>query len=179
MLQRMRKGFSSLATTLAPVLVAGCVLVWPDEARAGSKLALDLDFAHGIDETGIKAGTGGVLRFGQELDLVGVSLTPELGISYHTFSGALDASHYSAMVGARFGFGAALRPSVFGHVGIGRLDLEVGGDTGATFDVGIALDLVVLPILDIGIHGAYDVLLTEGDGNFDWLRAGAHVALGF
>jgi len=175
----MRRSSSSLGVSLVPAIFSIGVLMWPNEARAGSKVALDLDFAHGIDEDGITSGTGGVLRFGQELDLAAVALTPELGISYHTFAGSLDASHYSAMVGARFGFGAGLRPNVFGHVGIGRLDLDQGGDTGATFDVGLALDLVLLPFLDIGIHGAYDVLLTEGEGNFDWFRVGIHAAIGF
>lgn len=152
-------------------------------ASSGTRLALDLDYAGGIDEPGIGKGTGGALRFGQKLDLIAASLTGELGVSYHTFDGALDPTHYSGFVGGRLGFGKIIEPSIFAHVGVGRLNLEVAGedvhDTGPAFDFGLALDLTVLPLIDLGVHAAYDLLLLDNDAKFDWYRVGAHAALAF
>ncbi|HEY8945381.1 MAG TPA: hypothetical protein VIM73_14020, partial [Polyangiaceae bacterium] len=61
------------------VASAFAFLVFTSTARAETRLALDLDYATAIDERGIDSGTGGALRLGQELDLVLVSLTPEIG----------------------------------------------------------------------------------------------------
>lgn len=148
-------------------------------ARAETRLALDLDFATAIDERGIDAGTGGAIRLGQELDLAILSLTPEVGGSYHTFAGFLDASHYSGFVGGRVGFGKVIEPGAFAHIGIGRLSGAGGGDTGPAFDVGVYLDFTLLPILDLGVHAAYDVLLLDDGESFDWARFGAHASIGF
>jgi hypothetical protein len=154
-------------------------LVFTSTARAETRLALDLDYATAIDEHSIDSGTDKALRLGQELDLVVVSLTPEIGGSYHTFAGALDASHYSGFIGGRLGFGKILEPGVFAHVGIGRLSNDVAGDTGPAFDMGVYLDFTLLPILDLGVHGAYDLLVLDDGESFDWARFGAHASIGF
>jgi hypothetical protein len=157
------------------------VSLWAAPAAAGPRLALDLNYAGGIDEPGIGKGTGGALRFGQELDLIAVSLTGELGVSYHTFSGELDPSHYGGFVGGRLGFGKILEPSIYAHVGVGRLNLDAIDvhDTGPEFEFGLALDLTVLPLIDIGVHAAYDLQKLDGGANFDWYKVGAHAALVF
>jgi hypothetical protein len=163
------------------VVAAGLALLWPAEASAGPRVALDLDYAGTIDEDDIGSGTGGALRFGYEVDLIAVSLTAEVGASYHTFTGDLDPSHYEGFVGARLAFGKIIEPSIFAHAGIGRLNLDAVDvhDTGPEFDVGLALDLTVLPLLDVGVHAAYDFQKLDSGDNFDWYRVGAHVALVF
>jgi hypothetical protein len=165
----------------ASVLAALVLLPMTASASSGTRLALDLDYAGGIDEPGIGRGTGGALRFGQKMDLVALSLTGELGLSYHTFDGSLDPSHYSGFVGGRLGFGKIIEPSIYAHVGVGRLNLgELDAhDTGPAFDFGLALDLTVLPLIDVGVHAAYDLLLLDDDAHFDWYRVGAHAALAF
>ncbi len=168
------------ALTLASLALAGFfVLTSAREARADTKLALDLEYAGAIDQRGIDGGTGGAVRLGQELDLVVVSLTPEIGGSFHAFGGYLDAKHYSGFVGGRLAFGKILEPGVFAHLGVGSLSGDFPSDTGPEFDVGLALDFTLLPILDLGVHGAYNNLFLDGGENFDWLRVGAHAAIGF
>jgi hypothetical protein len=176
---RLERTFASIALVALPALS----WLWPADAGASTKLALDLNYAGGIDEPGIGNGTGGALRFGKELDLVAVSLTGELGLSYHTFDGELDPTHYGGFVGGRLAFGKILEPSIFAHVGVGRLNLDVAGtelhDTGPEFDVGLALDLTVLPLIDIGVHAMYDLQKLDDGKNFDWYKVGAHAALVF
>jgi hypothetical protein len=148
-------------------------------AFGGNRLALDLDFTGAIDETGVGAGTGGALRFGRKFDLMVLSLTPEIGGSYHTFSGSAEASEYSGFLGARLGFGKILEPGVFAHGGVAHLSAWGIDDTAPAVDAGVFLDLTLLPILDIGVHAAYNAILPDGGEAFDWYRLGAHVALGF
>jgi hypothetical protein len=152
-------------------------------AGSGTRLALDLDYVGGIDERGIGKGTGGALRFGQKMDLVAVNLTGEIGASYHMYGGEYDPTHYAGFVGGQLGFGKIIEPSVFLHVGVGRLNMEVAGedfhDTGPMLDVGLALDFTLLPIIDVGVHAAYDFQRMDSGENFDWYRLGAHVALTF
>lgn len=151
----------------------------PAKAQAQTRLALDLDYAAGIGEGGIASGTGGAVRLGRELDLVVLSLTPEIGGSYHTFAGTRDASHYAGFAGGRVAFGKLIEPGAFAHIGIGRLDARPRAETGPAVDVGLSLDFTLLPVLDLGIHAAYHALILDDGRSFDWLRLGAHVALAF
>jgi len=154
------------------------VALFPSRAAAATKLALDLDYVNGIDEP-VDAGTGGALRLGQELDLILLSLTPEIGASYHMFGGSTDRSHTSGFIGARLSLGKVLEPGVFAHVGIGHLSGAADySETAAALDAGVSLDLTLLPIIDIGLHAAYDTLLISEEP-FDWYRLGAHVAIEF
>jgi hypothetical protein len=133
----------------------------------------------GIDEPGVDAGAGGALRLGQELDLILLSLTPEVGASYHTFGGAFEPTHTSGFVGARLSFGKVLEPGVFAHVGVGHLSVEGGSETAPALDAGVSLDLTLLPVIDLGAHAAYDALLVSDADAFDWYRFGVHAALSF
>ena len=164
---------------VAPVLAGLVGSLAAREARADTKLALDLDYAAAVDQGGVDGGAGGAVRLGQELDLVLVSLTPEIGGSYHSFGGTLDAKIYSGFVGGRLGFGKIIEPSVFAHIGIGKLTSRLPSDTGPTFDAGLALDFTLLPILDLGVHGAYHNLVLDDGENLDWIGVGAHAAIGF
>lgn len=150
------------------------------QARADTKLAFDLDWVGGIDEPGVDPGAGGALRLGQELDLIVLSLTPEVGASYHSFGGDAELSHTSGFIGARLTLGKVLEPGVFAHLGVGHLsgagDLS---ETAAAVDAGLSLDFTLLPVIDIGAHAAYDALLVSDADAFDWYRVGLHAALSF
>lgn len=166
---------------VAALSLAAAALAVSPTARAGTTLALDLDFATAIDEPHIDSGGGGALRLGYELDLAVLSLTPEIGGSYHALGGRIDVKHYAGFVGGRVSFGKVLEPGVFAHLGIGRLSADVGdaSDTGPAFDAGVTLDFTLLPILDLGVHAAYANLIMDEGENFDWVRLGAHAALSF
>jgi len=164
----------------ASSLFAAATLALPATALAETKLALDLDWVGGIDESGVDAGGGGALRLGQELDLILVSLTPEIGASYHTFGGPSDLTHTSGFLGARIAFGKVLEPGVFAHLGVGHLSGAADfSETAASVDAGVTLDFTLLPIIDIGAHAAYDALLISDADAFDWYRVGLHAAVGF
>jgi hypothetical protein len=140
-------------------------------------IAVDFDFGGAIDEPGAESGGGGAIRLGQELDLFLVSLTPELGGSYHAFNGYADNKLYAGFLGGRLGFGKIIEPSIFAHVGVGHLSGEQAR-TAPIMDGGLALDLTILPLIDLGVHGAYNVLFPRGDGStLDFYTLGAHAAL--
>ena len=143
-------------------------------------LAFDLDFVAPLREPGADIGGGGAVRLGRKMDFVLVSLTPEIGGGYDGFSGDAKAGIYRGFIGARLGFGKIIEPSVFAHIGVGRLDADFGNHTAATFDGGIALDLTFLPLINLGAHASYNTLLAQSNySSFDWLALGLHVALVF
>jgi hypothetical protein len=148
-----------------------------DRDTSKTHIAADFDFNSAVNAPEIDAGGGGALRLGQELDLFLVSLTPELGGSYHGFSGEDRTKLYAGFLGGRFAVGKIIEPSLFGHVGVGRLDgLETR--TAPLLDGGLAIDFTLLPLLDLGVHGAYNVLLLRGDAQaFKFVTLGAQAAL--
>jgi hypothetical protein len=129
------------------------------------------------DDTGVEVDA----EIGRRWEIPLLALAGELGGSYAGFSG-LDV--YRGVVGARLSVGAIFQPSVFGHVGIGRAVFEDGvvferdDHTGFTYDVGAGLDFTLLPLLDIGVQGAY-VSLPSPNPTVDWIRLGGHVRLVF
>jgi hypothetical protein len=140
-------------------------------------IAVDFDFNSAVNAPEIDAGGGGALRLGQEFDLFLVSLTPELGGSYHGFGGDERSKLYAGFLGGRFTVGKIIEPSLFGHVGVGRLD---GPETRTAplLDGGLAIDFTLLPLINLGVHGAYNVLLPRGDGEaFKFVTLGAQAAL--
>jgi hypothetical protein len=45
-------------------------------------------------------------------------------------------------------------------------------------DGGLAIDFTLLPLIDLGVHGAYNVLLPRGDTDaFKFVTLGAQAAL--
>jgi hypothetical protein len=148
-----------------------------DRDTSKTHIAVDFDFNSAVNAPEVDAGGGGALRLGQELDLFLVSLTPELGGSYHSFSGDDRTKLYGGFLGGRFAVGKIIEPSLFGHVGLGRLDgLETR--TAPMLDGGLAIDFTLLPLIDLGVHGAYNVLLQRGDAEaFKFVTLGAQAAL--
>jgi hypothetical protein len=146
-------------------------------------LALDFDYAGALSNDYIEGGGGGALRIGSELDLFIVTMIPELSLGYHHFGGQrdgdsnYDATTFEGMLGGRIRFLKILEPGIFAHAGVGRL----GGydpHTGLAFDAGVTLDFTLLPLIDLGIHAAWNRVF--GDSDHDGLSygtAGFHIAL--
>lgn len=148
------------------------------EDGAGSfMLAVDLDYAGALDYDEFEGGGGIGVRAGSELDLMLVSLIPELSVDYHSFSGPDDMNVVAGKLGGRVRFLKVLEPGVFAHVGVGH----VGGVldyTGVAFDAGVTLDFTLLPLIDIGLHGAYNSVFGGGkDVGLSYGTFGGHVAL--
>jgi catechol 2,3-dioxygenase-like lactoylglutathione lyase family enzyme len=167
-----------LAVALA--CAAASAMACEPAAQAKPKLAVDADAAISTS-TGVDSGGGAAVRFGYEIPLVLVFVTPEIGGSYHFFGGdeAPGASRFFA--GGRFGVGQIVRPGVYAHAGYGHVAFGNGSfRSGATYDAGVFLDFTLLPVLDLGIHGAYtSITASSGKPENDWFVAGVHAALVF
>jgi hypothetical protein len=140
-------------------------------------VALDFDFGSALDAPQTKDGGGGALRLGQKFDLLLVSLTPEFGGSYHAFGGNDDTKIYTGFLGGRFGVGKIVEPSIFGHLGVGHVQgLETR--TAPVMDAGLALDFTLLPLIDLGVHGGYNVMFPRDDGSaLKFFTLGAQAAI--
>jgi hypothetical protein len=152
-----------------------------DEGGGGkTQIALDLDWAKALD--GDANGGGGAIRLGYELDLVVLTLIPEIGGSYHSFSDA-DTKLYRGFVGGRLRFAKVLEPGIYAHLGIGRADVDRPlrpSWTAGTSDFGLLLDFTLLPVIEFGAHAGYAVQFgTDDADSFDWWNAGLHGALVF
>lgn len=142
-------------------------------------VALDLDFASSVKEPKTDLGGGGALRVGRKLDLLLLSLTPELGGAYHAFGGDAGTSVFSGFIGGRLGIGKVVEPSVFAHAGVAHVS-GVVDRTAPQLDGGVALDLTLLPLINLGVHGSYNVVLPSDDAlAVKFFIAGAHAAFVF
>jgi hypothetical protein len=156
-----------------------------EKSASHTKSAFDLEYVI-VEGRALDNGVGGALRLGQQFGGVLLSLTPEIGGSYHSLNGVYDASLYRGFVGLRLSLGAVIEPGIFGHVGYGHIDFrDVSGPLdrshGAlTYDAGVTLDFTLLPVLDVGAHAAYNGL--AGKDDFDrihWISAGGHFSVQF
>ena len=147
-------------------------------AGAQNKLSFDGEAAF-PSSSASKTGWGLGLRAGHEWDLLLLSLTPEIGGSYHAFGGSPDARTFSGVAGARVGLGFILEPSVFTHFGVGHFGYDTAAGavshTSLTYDFGAALDLTVLPVIDLGAHVDYVRILGDSVANFSFIAVGAHI----
>jgi hypothetical protein len=148
-----------------------------DNDKSKTHIAVDFDFSSTLDEPGADSGGGGALRLGQEFDLFLVSLTPEMGGAYRAFGGDDETKIYSGFLGGRLAVGKVVEPSVFAHVGVGRVT-GFESRTAPILDAGLAVDFTLLPLIDLGVHGAYNTMLPRDDGSsLDFITLGAHAAL--
>jgi hypothetical protein len=161
-------------------------LVGVEHARADTVIAADLDFVVPINDESeeISSGAGFGIRLGHQLDVPAVVLTPEVGFTYAGFDGGVKA--YRGVAGLRLGVGEILRPGVFAHAGIGRLNVDMPSGvrdpshTAFTFDAGAFLDFTLLPFVNIGAHAAYNRHSGSDELDaFQWASLGAHAALVF
>lgn len=168
-------------------LAGAAVLSWGADARASeTQLGLDADLAFPLDEVEVDSGAGFNGRIGQRLDLMLLTLTPEVSGGYYTFGGQTEPKVYRGLLGARLGLGAVVRAVAFAHAGVGHASFDVPstvedpGRTAFAYDAGLALDFTLLPLLDVGVHGAYNSIGgNDAAGAFDWATAGVNVELVF
>jgi hypothetical protein len=150
-----------------------------NEEGTRATIALDLDYAGAFENDFIEGGGGGALRIGSELDLLLVTLIPELNLAYHSFGGEgrYDAKTYTGTLGGRIRFLKILEPGIFAHAGVGRLE-GWQSHTGFAFDLGVTLDFTLLPLIDLGLHAAWNRVFgtSERDG-LSYGTSGFHVAL--
>jgi hypothetical protein len=175
-------GHRTLSKLCLGAAVAGVtVAAWPRSAAAETVVGVDLNFNDAMAGDDASSGAGVDLYFGPRLDLAILTLTTELSAGFHDFGGPLDPTAYRAMAGGRLGVGVIIRPSVFAHVGVGhlrfdRFDDERDGRTNLAGDLGAALDFTLLPLVDLGVQGSYNVIAGDDDNEeFEWLQAGVHV----
>lgn len=158
-----------------PFVGAALTTCWLVPARADTILGIDADYVVPVDEDNLDPGYGFALRGGPRLDLKLLTLTAEMMGTMRKFEGSLGPRVYEGKVGARLGVGAIVRPNVFGHVGLGHARFPEGYDnrTELAADFGLGLDFTVLPLMNLGVHGAYNFL---GDSpSLDWATLGGHV----
>ncbi len=174
---------SRWAKLAGPVLAASAAIgFWPRSAAAETVIGVDLNFNDAVDQAETDAGAGVDIYFGPRLDLAILTLTTELSGGFHDFGGVLEPTVYRGLAGGRLGVGVGIRPSVFAHVGVGHLryDDPLGpgrdGRTNLAGDLGAALDFTILPLVDLGVQGSYNIVAAGSDSDaFRWLQAGAHV----
>jgi hypothetical protein len=149
-----------------------------DDSWARFMLGVDLDFAYAIEEQQIESGGGAALRVGSELDLILITLIPELYLSHHEFDG-MGASVTTGKVGGRLRIGKILEPGLYAHIGVASASQsEAESYTAPAFDVGFTLDFTLIPLIDIGAHVAYNsVFAAEDQDPFRYALFGLHAAL--
>jgi hypothetical protein len=167
---------------LSAVLTVLATLACTRVAGAQHKVSLDVEAAFPSSEAH-DTGWGAGARLGHAWNLSILALTPELGGSYHAFGGSPGATAFDGVVGARFGINFIVQPSVFAHLGVGHFGYATGaGDvsqTGLMYDVGGALDLTLVPVIDVGAHAAYSRIAGDSSADFAWVDVGAHITFTF
>jgi hypothetical protein len=169
------------ASSFAAVLTAISLISIP--AMAEDEIAVDVEAAW-ADDPDDTNGLGVGLRVGHVWDIAIITITPELGASYHDFNGASDPTAWDVKAGGRFGIDLLLEPSVYAHAGLGHFGYDLpGGDvshTSLAYDVGAALDITVLPVIDFGVHATFAGIAGNDEIDpFSWIAVGGHVAFAF
>lgn len=140
-------------------------------------LGVDLDYVYAIDDQSIESGGGAALRVGSELDLILVTLIPELYLSHHELD-AMDASVSTGKLGGRLRIGKILEPGLYAHFGVASESIGGASHTAPALDAGFTLDFTLLPFVDLGAHAAYNsVLATDRYAAFRYAIFGLHAAL--
>jgi hypothetical protein len=179
-------GSTTRWASLAALGLAAGVALWSDDAGATNTLGVAVDYTDGIDQPATDPGGGVEVYFGPRMDLAILSLTTELSGGFHDLGGDYDPAIYRLVAGGKLGVGVIIRPSVFAHIGVGHLRYDVpitgerDGRTNLAADAGVALDFTLIPLLDLGVHGSYNVLAGDDDSDaFEWLQAGVHATFVF
>lgn len=171
-----------IAAIAVLLLAAPCAFAAGSNPGTSTQLALDLNYAGPISDPGVEGGPGGAIRFGEQVGLGLFQLTGELGAGYQPFNGTPSPKLYSGFLGGRLALGKILEPGIFGHIGVAHLSAGTGGvsRTAPLFDVGLFLDLTVLPLVNVGVHGAYNVMTPSSNQDaFHYYDVGVHGALVF
>jgi hypothetical protein len=169
------------ASSFAAALTTVSLISIP--AMAEDEIAVDVEAAW-ADDPNESNGFGVGLRAGHVWDIAIITITPELGASYHDFDGAADPTAWDVKAGGRFGIDLLLEPSVYAHAGFGHFGYHLpDGDVSQTslaYDVGAALDITVLPVIDFGVHATFAGIAGNDEVDpFSWIAVGGHVAFAF
>jgi len=150
-------------------------------ASAEPKVGVDAQVDVPVGPSAISSGYAGGIRVGYEVNATVVTLMPEIGGAYHKFGGDMAPGILQGFVGARVGTGSIVRSSVFGHLGYANVRNDNAPNRSAsTLDGGLAFDFVGIPKIDLGVHGAYNVVTGNSDGAaIKWVSAGVHVQVAF
>jgi hypothetical protein len=157
-------------------------------ARAQTTLAADLDLQVPVSVNGVSSGAGFGIRLGQELHLPLLSINPEVGFTYASFSKDEPPKVYRGIAGLRVGIGELFRIGVAAHVGFGYVSWspafgESGrrdiSHSGFTYDAGLFLEFVALPLLNVGVHALYNHIASDSGqpDELRWMQIGLHATL--
>ena len=161
----------------------GAAFLISSPASAHDEIAIDVEAAW-ADDPNDPNGLGAGVRAGHVWDIAIITITPELGASYHDFDGAADPTAWDIKAGGRFGIDLLIEPSVYAHAGLGHFGYDLpDGDvshTGLGYDVGAALDITALPVIDFGVLATVAGIAGNDDVDpFSWIAVGGHVAFAF
>jgi hypothetical protein len=157
--------------------------------RADTTIAGDLDLNIPLSVEKISTGGGFGIRIGQEFHIPLLAINPEVGFTYASFSDQGTPVVYRGIVGARVGVGELFRFGVMAHVGFGHLSWTKAegipdnidlSHFGFSYDAGIFLEFTALPLLNIGVHAAYNRLASKDHvavDPFQWMQLGVHLTL--
>jgi len=182
----MKNRWQTMCWSAVGVALAVLGVVTPRAALADEfSIGGDLDYVRARDPAPM-SGAGFGIRLGPRLHVPFLVTAPEIGVNYLHLAGDRAPTLYRGTAGLRIGVGEILRPGVFGHLGIGRLD-GVDGSQGAdrtrtafTWDAGVSLDVTFIPIVDVGAHASWGSILAPNAGSeFGWLMLGLHAAVIF
>lgn len=174
-MKRFRAMGWALASLLGGLLAAGA----PAKANAQ-----DFDLIVSGDVNGVfktsegddrDLGIGLAARLGFGFDTGTVRITPEGMFEWDRFGE--DDTAIRVLGGLRITGGEIFEPSVFGHVGWGRRNLNETNDDALALDVGTALDFTAIPYLKVGVQAAYNWI--QLDPIFDFVSFGAHITFLF
>lgn len=126
-----------------------------------------------------KIGFGFAGRLGYDIDLSILHLIPEIKVGFDRSPFTENVNTLRPMAGVRASIGIfAVAIVGFAHVGygfpLGASD-QVEAD-GMVYELGGGLDLTTLPLVDIGIWGAFNSI-RRGDPTYDWVSVGAQITL--
>jgi hypothetical protein len=169
-------------------MVLGAWLLPATDAHAQTTIAADLDLQVPVSINDVSTGAGFGIRLGQELRLPLFSLNPEIGFTYASFTKDEPPKVYRGIAGVRLGIGELVRFGVLAHVGFGYVSWEPKfadrgrvdvSHSGFTYDVGVFLDFVALPLLNLGVHAIYNHVVSDEDqpDTLQWMQIGVHAAL--
>jgi hypothetical protein len=172
-------GHRSLVSTAAVAALA-CAFFVSRPASAKTAIGADLDLGFPLHSRGDSGGGFGI-RLGQELHIPLATFTPEIGFTYHNFSGDDGPKIYRGIAGARLGIGEVFRIGPMAHLGFGHFVPAYGDNRNAfTFDAGGFLDLTIIPFLNFGVHAAYNHVAADyTSGSYAFATVGLDAALVF
>jgi hypothetical protein len=158
------------------------------EGRSGFNLGFDLEGAAPVDAprfasgNNLSGGGGFKVRFGDQIHLRRIRVTPEGGYAFdHLFAtddagNAYDWDIHRLFGGVRVVFGRIVTPGFYGHLGYcwrNTGDPTVAQGGGFAFDAGFLLDFHVIPGFGFGIHAEY-VTIDAQPYTPQWIALGLH-----